>query len=202
MSLPMASLPQRSPERGSDVPARSSSRVRDAAGEQAAIVRHIARRMGKRLLALHDPEDLLQDALLQALERRRLEDLSLLSWGLVTRLAEFRVLTLAAQGRHRTTPRGSTALPPSMLVLDLAAIEQSQRNDDDADVLGKRDLAERTLRAMQELPFDQRACLVLRELQGLEWRNVAALMEYSPRKARKVHLRAVRSLRQRLRGSA
>jgi RNA polymerase sigma-70 factor (ECF subfamily) len=56
-------------------------------------------------------------------------------------------------------------------------------------------LREQVRRALQELPPEQRACLILREYEGHSYHEIAAVLECTPENARVLAFRARRALR-------
>lgn len=158
--------------------------------------------MGARLAALHEPEDVLQDTLLFALQRRPALDPEQAALAWLGSLADARIQTLVAQARPRARPRRGTALPASQMALDLdallrapAAVEGNACPDD-------RELAAHRLRALSRLSFEQRTSLVLRGFSGLPWSTIGTVLGRSAEAARSLHARALRSLLEVLRRSA
>jgi RNA polymerase sigma-70 factor (ECF subfamily) len=56
-------------------------------------------------------------------------------------------------------------------------------------------LREQVRRALQELPADQRSCLILREYEQRSYQEIGAILECSPENARVMAFRARRALR-------
>jgi RNA polymerase sigma-70 factor, ECF subfamily len=56
-------------------------------------------------------------------------------------------------------------------------------------------LREQVRQALQELPPEQRACLILREYEGQSYQEIAAVLECTPENARVLAFRARRALR-------
>ena len=158
--------------------------------------------MGPRLAALHEPEDVLQDTLLFALQRRPGLELEQAARAWLGSLADRRIFTLAAQARPRARPKRGTALPAGQVALDLDALLQTPAPVETFTVADDRELVARRLRALAQLTLEQRACLVLRSFCGLSWRTVGAVLGRTAEAARSLHTRAQRSLVDVLRRSA
>lgn len=152
--------------------------------------------MGPRLTALHDPEDVLQDVLVQALEHARPPDLRIAPQAWLGSLADHRILSLAAQARPRTRPRRETTLPASHVALDLEQLRATPAPTDPGARREARELAAERLRALARLSFEQRASLVLRGFCGLSWKTIGAILDRSDEAARRLHSRARRALQQ------
>ena len=181
------------------VPGGSLSQTRDAQWERPALLHQIRHRMGARLRASCEPEDLLQDAFLAALESGRAQVPSQLTRAWIWTLARLRIRTLLAQARPSTQPWRTTALPPALIALDSEAMNSAKTDREVPDHLQERELAERGCMALHCLSFEERACLVLRDFFGLGWTAIAKVIERSPDTARKVHGRAAATVRRTLR---
>lgn len=136
-------------------------------------------RLACRLLGhVHDAEDVVQDAFVKALvELRRGNfrgEADLRTW-------LFRITTNVALDRLRR-PRATA--PPD---------EQAIAPGDPAAHLALKELSE----AVAELPDDQRAALVLKELHGLSTRETSQVLERSEGATEQLLVRARQSLRRR-----
>jgi RNA polymerase sigma factor (sigma-70 family) len=151
--------------------------------------------MGAKLLALYEPEDLLQDALLVAFESGRARSTAQITRGWLSTLADLQIRTLIAKARPSTQPWCKTALPVALIALDPVAVGEAQTRPGGAELIQDRELAERGLAVLQRLPFEERACFVLHDFAGLGWRAIGAILECSPESVRKIRSRAAASLR-------
>lgn len=149
---------------------------REALGHSAALYRLAVRLLGNAAEA----EDVVQEAFIKAISELRrggFRGESRLSTWL------YRIVTHVALDRLRQLQR-QTALEPvdeprSATTLDSA--------------IALRELGE----AMKELPEDQRAALVLKELQGLSTQEVAVVLERSEGATEQLLVRARQTLRRR-----
>lgn len=157
--------------------------------------------MGSRLAALHEPEDVLQDTLLFALQRRPGLELEQAARAWLGSLADTRILTLVAHARPRARPRRGTALPAGQVAIDLDAVLQVPARMESSTTPDDRELAAHRLRALAQLSFEQRASVVLRSFCGLSWKTIGAVLGRSAEAARSLHVRAQRSLLEVLLGS-
>ena len=168
--------------------------------ERARLVAGVRARMGPALERIHEPEDVLQDALVRALQAdadlRRAAGASrdqLRSFVLGT--ARNRILDLARQARPRTRPRRGTALPPALLSLGEAEAFTSPASA--RSVVAQwilQEEVEDALSRLGSLAPEQRLCVVLRGLLQLPWSTVAFALRRSPPAARKLYARARRNL--------
>ena len=152
----------------------------EALSQSGALYRLAARLMGNSA----DAEDVVQEAFVKAITGLRHGAFggqsSLTTW-------LYRVLTNVALDRLRQLKQQRVADP------EKAAKEQTSSSNPDAAV-ALRELAD----AMKELPEDQRAALVLKEVQGLPTREVALILERSEGATEQLLVRARETLRRRL----
>jgi RNA polymerase sigma-70 factor (ECF subfamily) len=149
---------------------------REALAHSGALYRLAARLMG----SIAEAEDVVQEAFIKAISELRRGgfrgDSSLSTW-------LYRVLTNVALDRLRQAKRQQANTPE--------VSEASTASPDAAVAL--RELAD----AMKELPEDQRAALVLKEVQGLPTREVASILERSEGATEQLLVRARQTLRRR-----
>ena len=167
---------QASPPAGaSDV----SALEREALAQSGAMYRLAARLVGSAA----DAEDVLQEAFAKAISELRRGgfrgDSSLSTW-------LYRVVTNSALDRIRRMKRQAAADEASS-----SEASSSAASPDAAVAL--RELAD----AMSHLPEDQRAALVLKEVQGLPTREVAQILERSEGATEQLLVRARQALRRR-----
>lgn len=152
----------------------------EALAQSGALYRLAARLMGNSV----DAEDVVQEAFVKAITGLRrgafAGESSLTTW-------LYRVLTNVALDRLRQLKQQRVVDP------EKTAKEQTSSSNPDAAV-ALRELAD----AMKELPGDQRAALVLKEVQGLPTREVALILERSEGATEQLLVRARETLRRRL----
>ena len=174
-------------------------------GGRAQLLAKIRAGMGPGLLRLCEPEDILQEALVRALDPSTgaLAAVSknpamLQPW--LLGVARNRILELAWRGRARTRPRIRTALPPALLVLDDALLERhDEKLSGGPSEPPDLEALERAIKVINSLTAEQRLCVVLRDLQDLPLSTVAFVLGRSKRAAAKLHQRALRQLEARTR---
>jgi RNA polymerase sigma-70 factor (ECF subfamily) len=149
---------------------------REALGHCAALYRLAARLLGNAA----DADDVVQEAFVKAISELRRGgfrgDSALSTW-------LYRVVTNVALDRLRQVKRQAVVAPEA----EPAAAASPEA------AVALRELTE----AMQELPEDQRAALVLKELQGLPTRDVALILERSEGATEQLLVRARQTLRRR-----
>lgn len=152
---------------------------KEALAKSGALYRLAARLMGNSA----DADDVVQEAFVKAITGLRRGafrgDSSLSTW-------LYRVLTNVALDRLRQLKQQGVAEPQP-------GREPASSSNPDAAV-ALRELAD----AMKELPEDQRAALVLKEVQGLPTREVASILERSEGATEQLLVRARETLRRRL----
>jgi RNA polymerase sigma-70 factor (ECF subfamily) len=152
---------------------------RETLSQSGALFRLSSRLMG----SVADAEDVLQEAFAKAISELRRGtfrgDSSLTTW-------LFRVVTNVALDRLRRVRQQTAAHH------HLASKEPASSINPEAAV-ALRELSE----AMSELPEDQRAALVLKEVQGLPTREVALILERSEGATEQLLVRARQTLRRR-----
>ena len=140
-------------------------------------------RLAARLLGDYDAaDDVLQDAYLRAFAALRRGEFSGES---EVRTWLYRIVVNVALNARRSKRRRETNLPAALPAVEPA--EQLQAR------LQLRELAE----WMRDLPDDQRAVLVLKELEGLSAREVAAVLECTESAVEQRLVRARAALRKR-----
>lgn len=167
----VTSQPQASPPPG-DVKALE----REALGHSGALYRLACRLLGNT----SDADDVVQEAFIKAISQLRSGgfrgDSSLSTW-------LFRIVTHVALDRLRQVERQRAVTP----------VEEAHSTSNPDAAVALRELAD----AMKELPEDQRAALVLKELQGLPTKEVAAILERSEGATEQLLVRARQALRRR-----
>lgn len=130
----------------------------------------------------HDAEDVTERTFLAAmagLDRFRDTGATFRSW--LFRIAHNQLANaLRARARHRTAPLEAAGDPPAA--------------DDPAGLAEGADDARRLRRAISRLPDDRRQVVVLRFVDGLSAREVAAVLDRTPGAVRVLQHRALRDL--------
>jgi RNA polymerase sigma-70 factor (ECF subfamily) len=163
-------------------------------------------RLDRRLAARVDPSDVVQEALADAAKRlpEYLRDRPLPFYPWLRRLAWERLVKM--HRRHLYTRRRSvTREEHGVLALpDESVAELAQRLVGNADSPSRRllrdELAERVRSALSRLGERDREVLVLRYLEGLTNKEIAAALEISEAAVKMRHLRAMDVLRRALAG--
>ena len=121
-----------------------------------------------------DARDLTQDAFVKAydnLHRFRLES-SFYTW--IYRIAS----NVAIDFLRKQKRRGTTEFDEQIAARDGdGGIAEQHHQDSPSRTLERKRLYARIMDAMQELPEDQRQVILLRELEGLSYKEIAAVME-------------------------
>ena len=137
-----------------------------------------------RLLGDHaDAEDCLQDTYLRAYRAH-----SRLNGHTNPQAWLYRIATNVARTRLKQRGREAArtaALDPELVAAGPGTAEQAGRNM----------LLETIARAVEALPHQQRAALILRQYQGLSYAQVAAILECSPEAARANVYQGMRKLK-------
>lgn len=135
----------------------------------------------------HDPalaEDYLQETFLRA--QKHWAKLQIhptpLAW-------LYRTATNLARAGWRQAQRDGPALTPEFPALDPSVLDQ----------VAQRELLQQVARAVEQLPHHQRAALLLRQYQGLEYAAIAATLNCSEASARAHVYQALKKLRKQLR---
>jgi RNA polymerase sigma-70 factor (ECF subfamily) len=180
----------------------------DPAARQQLLVRHrrrlrqmVALRMDRRLAPRVDPSDVVQDALADAVEqladyldRRPLPFYPWLRQLALDRLAELHRGHLRAQKRSVTREaRWDPALPDES-ALELAGRLLARGSSPSARLL-RHELRDRVQAALARLPAADREVLVLRHLEQLSTREIAAVLGVTEGAIYTRHLRALERLR-------
>jgi RNA polymerase sigma-70 factor (ECF subfamily) len=180
----------------------------DPAARQELLVRHrrrlrqlIAVRMDRRLAARIDPSDVVQDTLAEAVQRLseylRRRPLPFYPWlrqlGL-DRLAELHRGHLRAQKRSVTREEAWDPGLSDASVLELAG-RLLAPGSSPSDRLLRREVRDRVRAALAQLPAADREVLVLRHLEQLSTREIAAVLGVSEGAIYTRHLRALERLR-------
>lgn len=149
---------------------------REALAQAPALYRLAARLLGNA----SDADDVVQEAFIKAISELRRGafrgESSLSTWlyRIVTHVALDRLRQAKRQEALTPTQEGQSPVSPE------AAVALRELND-----------------AMKELPEDQRAALVLKEVQGLPTREVAAILERTEGATEQLLVRARQALRRR-----
>lgn len=121
-----------------------------------------------------DARDITQDAFVKAydnLARFRLES-SFYTW--IYRIA----MNLAIDFLRKQKRRGTTEFDETIANRDgTGAIDEQHHQDSPSKSLERKQLYDRIMAALQELPEDQRQVILLRELEGLSYKEIADVME-------------------------
>ncbi len=121
-----------------------------------------------------DARDLAQDAFVKAydnLHRFRLES-SFYTW--IYRIAS----NVAIDFLRKQKRRGTTEFDEQIAARDAdGAMVEQHHQDSPSKTLERKRLYARIMDAMQELPEDQRQVILLRELDGLSYKEIADVME-------------------------
>jgi RNA polymerase sigma-70 factor (ECF subfamily) len=180
----------------------------DPVARQELLVRHrrrlrqlIAVRMDRRLVARIDPSDVVQDTLAEAvqqlseyLRRRPLPFYPWLRQLALDRLAELHRGHLRAQKRSVTREEAWDPALSDASVLELAGRLLARGSSPSARLL-RRELRDRVRAALVQLPAADREVLVLRHLEQLSTREIAAVLGVSEGAVYTRHLRALERLR-------
>lgn len=180
----------------------------DGAARQQLLARHrgrlrqmIAVRLDRRVAARVDPSDVVQEALADAARKLSayVRDRPLPFYPWLRRLAWERLVKV--HRRHlRTRRRSASREEPDVLNLpDESAAELAQRlvsfGSSPSQQLLRAELRERVRAALAALGERDREVLVLRYLEQLSTRDVAAVLEISEGAVKVRHLRALERLR-------
>jgi RNA polymerase sigma-70 factor (ECF subfamily) len=121
-----------------------------------------------------DARDITQDAFVKAynnLESFRLES-SFYTW--LYRIA----MNLAIDFIRKRTRQGTTSYEESIATRDEdGVISEVHHEDDPRKLLERKRLYEKIMEAMEKLPADQREAILLRELEGLSYKEIADIMD-------------------------
>ncbi|MFK7931043.1 MAG: sigma-70 family RNA polymerase sigma factor [Myxococcota bacterium] len=121
-----------------------------------------------------DARDTTQDAFVKAydnLHRFRLEA-SFYTW--IYRIA----MNLSIDHLRKKKRRGTTEFDETVASRDgTGAIDEQHHQDSPSKSLERKQLYARIMDAMQELPEDQRQVILLRELEGLSYKEISDVME-------------------------
>lgn len=166
--------------------------------ERAVLLRFVRGRMSTTLLGLVDAEDVLHDALIQALEGlprfrgRNLEQLRGWFQTIVVRC----IVAVARDARGRLRPQRRTAPPMAQLArLDAeSSVELPACTATGEQRMIDSEAVNRAMVRLWALPSDRRLSIVFRDLLGLPPDTLALFLERSVGAALKVHQRARRNL--------
>ena len=146
---------------------------------------------------LEDARDLTQDAFLKAfssLESFR-GDSSFYTW--IFRVAVNLTLSHLRSGRNRRTVSLDAALDAFGTQAERLALRLRDMNaDDPAEVAASRDLESAAIDALSGLEEDQRAVVVLRDIEGLDYHEIGVVLEIPPGTVRSRLHRARMALRE------
>jgi len=121
-----------------------------------------------------DARDIAQDAFVKAydnIHRFRLES-SFYTW--IYRIA----MNLAIDNLRKHKRHGTSEFDETVATRDgTGAIHELHHQDGPAKSLERKQLYARIMAALQELPEDQRQVILLRELEGLSYKEIAEIME-------------------------
>lgn len=121
-----------------------------------------------------DGRDITQDAFVKAynnLHRFRLES-SFYTW--IYRIA----MNLAIDFLRKRARRGTTEFDETIASRDAdGGISEAHNSEGPAKTFERKQLYNRIMDALQELPEDQRQVVLLRELEGLSYKEIAEVME-------------------------
>jgi RNA polymerase sigma-70 factor (ECF subfamily) len=121
-----------------------------------------------------DARDITQDAFVKAyknLDRFRLES-SFYTW--IYRIA----MNLAIDHLRKRKRHGETSFDEQVATRDeRGGIDEAHHQDNPARSLQRKQLYRRIMDALQQLPEDQRQAMLLREIDGLSYKEIAEIME-------------------------
>jgi RNA polymerase sigma-70 factor (ECF subfamily) len=180
----------------------------DAAARQQLLVRHrqrlrqmIALRMDRRLAARLDPSDVVQDTLADAIQhlsdylrRRPLPFYPWLRQLALDRLAELHRRHIRTRKRSVTREEARAPALPDESALELAA-RLLARGSSPSARLHREELRDRVQAALAQLAESDREVLVLRHLEQLPTRDIAAVLGITEGAVYMRHLRALERLR-------
>jgi RNA polymerase sigma-70 factor (ECF subfamily) len=180
----------------------------DAEARQQLLVRHrqrlrqmIALRMDRRLAARLDPSDVVQETLAKAvqhlsdyLRHRPLPFYPWLRQLALDRLAELHRRHIQARKRSVTREEAPVPVFPDESVLELAALLLA-RGSSPSTRLHRQEQRERVRAALGQLADSDREVLVLRHLEQLPTRDIAAVLGITEGAVYTRHLRALDRLR-------
>jgi RNA polymerase sigma-70 factor (ECF subfamily) len=180
----------------------------DAAARQQLLVRHrqrlrqmIALRMDRRLAARLDPSDVVQETLAEAvqqlsdyLRRRPLPFYPWLRQLALDRLAELHRRHIRTRKRSVTREEAQAPALPDESVLELAA-RLLARGSSPSARMHRQELRDRVQAALAQLADADREVLVLRHLEQLPTRDIAAVLGITEGAVYTRHLRALERLR-------
>ncbi|HPF15627.1 MAG: hypothetical protein H6830_03000 [Planctomycetes bacterium] len=165
--------------------------------EYRELLAYAARRMGRQLRSLIEPEDLLQDAWLAAWTEitTRGKQLAPTERGAWLRgIVHHRILRLVRDLQPRTRPRRATALPASMLQTPEGLLDSAVTLHLPCDRDLRRERLASACRSLGRLDSKRRTLLVLRSLLGVSWPVIGFVTGRQPAAARKMHERCLRDL--------
>jgi RNA polymerase sigma-70 factor (ECF subfamily) len=180
----------------------------DPVAQQELLVRHrgrlrqlIAVRMDRRLAARIDPSDVVQDTLTEAVQRLadylRRRPLPFYPWLrqlALDRLAELHRGHLRAQKRSVTREEAWDPGLSDASVLELAGRLLARGSSPSARLV-RREMRDRVRAALEQLPAADREVLVLRHVEQLSAREIAAVLGVSEGVVYTRHVRALERLR-------
>ncbi len=161
---------------------------------RGSLVQRIAKRLGPRLAASVDAEDILQQASMTAYARfardRPRTRRGFVTWMLC--IAEYEIKNTARRLAPRSRPRHDTALPPSMwgCLPDDPLVRARPGASPE-----RREGFERSLESVAGLDDMQRVVLVLRDFLGLTLETASFVTGRSREATRSLHARARAALR-------
>ena len=168
-------------------------------------VRRVVRmRLGRRLRAQLDIEDILQDTFVAAVESfdrfEMREDASLINW--LAKLAERKIIAAADYHSAKKRDRRREVRMPSSVNHESTVVSQELADSIDAPIeeVAQGELKEIVEGCISELPEEYRELILLRDYMAASWERVAEeTSRPSSEAARMMHSRAMLELARRVR---